>query len=988
MQLAFINRFIPKKRTSRILGVITGVCSIFAIITIFQVPYLEISRAQADFTNFITRSGSTLMDGSSNFRFAGGNAHWLGLLGNNNFLGSNLPGFYPTHFMIDDAFATAQEMGATVVRSHTLGISVGCNTGDLSKGGAKLFDPTNCLVPDQATLNGTWNQNAWNVIDYAIDSAKRHNIRLIIPLLDNWHFYNGGKHNFTDWNGDNNENDFYSLTAAQNDFKTYISGILNHVNQYNSLALKNDRTIMEWEIGNELDKTTNNDGTGTSTWGSTEDTWEGTIATYIKGIDANHLVGDGHQSSQGDGRPLESGQVSQSSIDMYSGHYYPPSISFMNTDATLTSSNSKVYYIGEFDWLNQIITAAQGTIAYDNTTSADLAASAKITVTQNEAYPSYYYYLQLLSPTFSLTSGLSYTVSYYAKSINSNIIQPFIETSSGTIITPATTNQKTLNSTWTQYTFTFTPSTSPTNALLAFNLAASPGTLWVDNTSVALTSGGSNLISPSSFEGTNALSAASTFLSGWTFKQNTPQPGDNIYNFLPAVVSNSNVSGEMFWDILSHDKNGQLFGFLTADTFTMNYPGINQTIAGYQQLLRTEAYQMEGLAIPAHMIPTGPKLNSVTSTASGTLTANWQGTASASMYVLQGTNNSGTTWTPYSTTLSDFYAPQTITTGTTYSNYRIVPYNLDGIPGPASNVYPALAPTATPTPTSPPTTPTAIPTPTSIPQPSGIGAPGSGPTPTPISQSSNIGAPGSGPTPTPISQSSNIGAPGSGPTPSPISQSSNIAIPTPAPYPTVPGTGGNNGGSSSGNTASSISVPTPAGSVGSATSVTLGGFSGSSITALGSNTVNTTTTSTSNGSSSSNSSGGTGGTTTAQTVHSDFTLKSLSQPTYNTKTITLLLLDSNQSPITNATISLPGSSKKLKTNASGNVLLGQMKPGTYTITISYKNLKATTKISITTDPYVKARDITLALSIQNKLSAQRISDIWKNLAALLPFKLG
>jgi hypothetical protein len=65
-------------------------------------------------------------------------------------------------------------MGATAVRSHTLGISVGCS----------LVEPA----------LGKFNQVALQHIDYAIESARDHPIKLIIPLTDNWHYYHGGKH--------------------------------------------------------------------------------------------------------------------------------------------------------------------------------------------------------------------------------------------------------------------------------------------------------------------------------------------------------------------------------------------------------------------------------------------------------------------------------------------------------------------------------------------------------------------------------------------------------------------------------------------------------------------------------------------------------------------------------------------------------------------------------------------------------------------------
>ncbi len=76
--------------------------------------------SRGSMNEFVTRSGSQLMLDGRQFRFAGANVYWLGL-------DENVDGVdYPTHFRVNDALTAAETMGATVVRSHTLGISVGC----------------------------------------------------------------------------------------------------------------------------------------------------------------------------------------------------------------------------------------------------------------------------------------------------------------------------------------------------------------------------------------------------------------------------------------------------------------------------------------------------------------------------------------------------------------------------------------------------------------------------------------------------------------------------------------------------------------------------------------------------------------------------------------------------------------------------------------------------------------------------------------------
>lgn len=253
---------------------------------------------------FVIRSGSSLLLDGHPFRFSGANIYWLGL--------QELTSDYPSHFEVDDALGTASFMGATVVRSHTLGISVGC---------AKCIEPS---------LH-QWNDTAFNAIDYAIKSAHDHNIRLIIPLVDNWHYYHGGKHNFTDWEGDSNEDDFYSNGTVIQDFKNYISHILNHVSKYTGVALEDDPTILAWETGNEL---------------SAPSSWVRTITTYIKGRDHHHLVMDGNQPDE-----LLS-DLNIQTVDLYTAHYdsYPPTISTLRMQINQVTNVQKVFVVGEYDW--------------------------------------------------------------------------------------------------------------------------------------------------------------------------------------------------------------------------------------------------------------------------------------------------------------------------------------------------------------------------------------------------------------------------------------------------------------------------------------------------------------------------------------------------------------------------------------------------------------------------------------------------------------
>ncbi len=265
--------------------------------------FVLLGTAHAADNGFVTRSGATLVLNGQVFHYAGTNIYWLGWDDNH--------GNYPTRFRVDDALRTAKEMGATVVRSTTLGISTGQ---------PQSIEPS---------LN-TFNETAFQSIDYAIASASKLGIRLIIPLTDNYAYSQGGEHNFTDWEGVD-VSTFYTNTTVIVDFQVYINHVLNHVSTITGIALKDDPTIMAWETGNEIYPPT---------------AWTSMISAYIKSIDLNHLVLDGHYG-------VDTGALSLSTVDLVGAHFNDTR--YQMTSAALSSqvalaAGQRPFIVGEFDW--------------------------------------------------------------------------------------------------------------------------------------------------------------------------------------------------------------------------------------------------------------------------------------------------------------------------------------------------------------------------------------------------------------------------------------------------------------------------------------------------------------------------------------------------------------------------------------------------------------------------------------------------------------
>ena len=142
--------------------------SILAVAIIMGVTWLGVhvirsGHADAVSNNFVSHSGNQLVNNGKPFRFAGINMYRLGL-DDNIRDGSGNP-TYPTQARIYDGSSEASASGYTVVRAHTLGISVGYST---------------CVMPSQ----GQFNEASLVSIDDAIAQAGKHNIKHTIPVTN------------------------------------------------------------------------------------------------------------------------------------------------------------------------------------------------------------------------------------------------------------------------------------------------------------------------------------------------------------------------------------------------------------------------------------------------------------------------------------------------------------------------------------------------------------------------------------------------------------------------------------------------------------------------------------------------------------------------------------------------------------------------------------------------------------------------------------
>ncbi len=121
---------------------------------------------------------------------------------------------------------------------------------------------------------GVYNESMFNKLDNLLLKAEKLGLKVIITLMDNNKTY-GGKEIFKDWLGGNHEDIFFKDKISREYYKKYILKFI--------LRYKNNKTILAWDLCNEVENTHDEDGKNLYNWINE-------MAGFIKANDKMHLV--------------------------------------------------------------------------------------------------------------------------------------------------------------------------------------------------------------------------------------------------------------------------------------------------------------------------------------------------------------------------------------------------------------------------------------------------------------------------------------------------------------------------------------------------------------------------------------------------------------------------------------------------------------------------------------------------------------------------
>jgi mannan endo-1,4-beta-mannosidase len=205
------------------------------IAAIFFAATISVFAAETPFQNFITTRGDQLFDGDQPFRFISFNIPNLLLIEDNYPFAETNAWRLPDQFEITDALATVQQMGGTVVRTYSITVARGENP------------------PAQVSMvlaPGKFNEEPFVILDRALQTANEQGVRLVIPLVNNWPWM-GGRPQYAAFRG-KGQNDFWTDPQIIADFEQTIKYVLTRTNTLTGVRYCDDKAILCWETGNEL----------------------------------------------------------------------------------------------------------------------------------------------------------------------------------------------------------------------------------------------------------------------------------------------------------------------------------------------------------------------------------------------------------------------------------------------------------------------------------------------------------------------------------------------------------------------------------------------------------------------------------------------------------------------------------------------------------------------------------------------------------------
>ncbi len=245
----------------------------------------------------IVRKGDQLYENGKLFRFFGLAAP--NIQQNESQIRLDRTNRFPDEFEIRDILDGLRRAGARATRTFSLSV----------------YSPADNGMPVYISARRQYNEEAFRCLDRVIALCHVYDVRLLIPFIASQSF--GGIRGVDEFSAlaGKPKGSFWTDEEQKEDFRHFLSYILNRRNTVNGLLYKNDPAILAWQLGNEFGSYAGDRGLSYEEWSPRILAWSKEMAAFIKKQDPNHLV-------------MEAGGVDREqmildpNIDLISEHLY------------------------------------------------------------------------------------------------------------------------------------------------------------------------------------------------------------------------------------------------------------------------------------------------------------------------------------------------------------------------------------------------------------------------------------------------------------------------------------------------------------------------------------------------------------------------------------------------------------------------------------------------------------------------------------------
>jgi hypothetical protein len=264
---------------------------------LFAVAWGESLKVEPKFEHFVVRKGDQLFEGDQPFRFLGLAAP--NLQANESQFRPDFSNRFPDEYEIRDLMGALQQIGSRATRTFSLSV----------------VDERDNGAPTYITGYRTYSEEAFQCMDRILALAHEYDVRIILPFIASQSFPTiRGVDEFALLAGKPGPA-FWTDEGVKDDFKHFVSYILNRKNTVNGLLYKEDPAILAWQLGNEFGSYPYDRRMDPRPWDGIILAWSKEMAAFIKQQGAKQLVMEAGGCSREE-------LIKDPNIDVISEHLY------------------------------------------------------------------------------------------------------------------------------------------------------------------------------------------------------------------------------------------------------------------------------------------------------------------------------------------------------------------------------------------------------------------------------------------------------------------------------------------------------------------------------------------------------------------------------------------------------------------------------------------------------------------------------------------